>query len=320
VYVDAYQKKQNLEQKNFANMPKHTAHFLMLVAAFIWGTTFIAQTTGMETIGPFGFTAARYLIGALAIWPLAWMESQKISLWSCMRQDKKMLVQALGLGLMMFGGIALQQTALLYTSVANAAFLTALYVPAVPFLIWMIYKTPISWRIWIALFLSVTGSWFLSGSENVISQWGDLLVAVGALFWAGHIVLIGIVTYQIKAPFQLAFLQSLVCVILSLPAILMYEKPAWADFMPVWPELLYAGLFSVGIAYTLQMIAQGYASTTLAAFILSLESVFAALSGWLVLQQSLSIFAITGCGLIFLAIMIADVLPFNSFSFKRLRK
>jgi drug/metabolite transporter (DMT)-like permease len=285
------------------------AHLLMLIAALIWGTTFIAQTTGMETIGPFGFTGARYLIGALAVLPFAVYECRKCSLVKEMQKDNLLLLQALGLGVMMFGGISLQQTALQYTLVANAAFLTTLYVPAVPLLIWLINRCVITRQIWLALGLCIGGSWLLSGSTSLLSQWGDFLVTIGALFWAGHIVLIGLVTKKIKAPFQLAFLQSILCVVFATPPTLLIETPLWTDFLPVLPELVYAGLFSVGIAYTLQLVAQGYASTTIAAFILSLESVFAAISGWLFLSQTLTISAITGCVMIFVAILIADVLP-----------
>lgn len=281
----------------------------MLIAALIWGTTFIAQTTGMETIGPFGFTGARYLIGALAVLPFAVYECRKCSLLKEMQKDNLLLLQALGLGVMMFGGISLQQTALQYTLVANAAFLTTLYVPAVPLLIWLINRSVITRQIWLALGLCIGGSWLLSGSTSLLSQWGDFLVTIGALFWAGHIVLIGLVTKKIKAPFQLAFLQSILCVVFATPPTLLIETPLWTDFLPVLPELVYAGLFSVGIAYTLQLVAQGYASTTIAAFILSLESVFAAISGWLFLSQTLTISAITGCVMIFVAILIADVLP-----------
>lgn len=290
-------------------MSKTTAHFLMLIAAFIWGTTFVAQTTGMDTIGPFAFTTARYLIGALVLLPLALYERRKTDLLPELRTDSRLRFQVIGLGVMMFGGIALQQTALLYTQVANAAFLTALYVPAVPVFLWLILRQPVAGRIWLALVLSLGGSWLLSGTASLLSQWGDFLVAVGALFWAGHIILIGLVMAKLKTPFQFAFIQNFLCVLFGLLPTVLLEGPALADFWPVLPELLYAGIFSVGIAYTLQMMAQGYASTTLAAFILSLESVFAALSGWLLLEQSLSVIAVAGCALIFAAIVIADVLP-----------
>jgi drug/metabolite transporter (DMT)-like permease len=221
---------------------------------------------------------------------------------------------------MMFAGIALQQSALLYTQVANAAFLTALYVPAVPIFLLIFLRQPVASRIWLALILSLGGSWLLSGTTNLLSQWGDFLVATGALFWAGHIILIGLVMTKLKTPFQFAFVQNCLCVLFGLLPTYLIETPQLSDFLPVLPELFYAGLFSVGIAYTLQMVAQGYASTTLAAFILSLESVFAAISGWLLLGQNLSWLAISGCALIFSAIIIADVLPAQWLGHKRVKQ
>jgi drug/metabolite transporter (DMT)-like permease len=278
----------------------------MLLAAFIWGTTFIAQTTGMETIGPMGFTMARYMIGAVAVLPLALYEARSISLTSHMKFSPKQMWQAIGLGVLMFGGIGFQQTALQYTQVANAAFLTALYVPCVPLLAWLMFRTRIMPKIWIGLMLSIAGSYMLSGGTDVQAQWGDILVIAGALFWAGHIVLIGVVTQTIKAPFQLAFLQSVICAGLASILTYSFEKPDFADFLPVMPELIYAGFFSVGIAYTLQLVAQRYASATLAAFILSLEAVFAALSGWILLGQTLTTLALIGCITIFLAVLLAN--------------
>jgi drug/metabolite transporter (DMT)-like permease len=292
------------------DMDRMIAHGLMLVTAFIWGTTFVAQTTGMETIGPLGFTWARYLVGAVFVLPLALFEMRQASLLDAMRSDRRLFWQALGLGVLMFGGIALQQTALLHTKVANAAFLTALYVPAVPLLAWLFIGQPVRGRIWLAVLFSLLGSWALSGaSPNLLAQWGDFLVMIGALFWAGHILLIGFVTPKIKAPFQLAVLQSLVCVILAGAPMILLERPALADFPPVGWQILYAGILSVGIAYTSQLVAQRYSDPTTAAFILSLESVFAAWAGWQFLNQQLSWMALTGCVLIFIAVCLADVLP-----------
>ena len=139
-------------------MSRNFAHLLMLVSALIWGTTFIAQTTGMNTLGPLSFTGARYWIGVIVILPLALFEMRKTKLLSVMAQDKRVFNAALGLGVLMFGGIALQQTALLYTKVANAAFLTALYVPFVPLITWLINRSPVTLPIWIAVFLSLIGS------------------------------------------------------------------------------------------------------------------------------------------------------------------
>ena len=298
-------------------MTKMTANFLMLITALIWGTTFIAQTTGMDTIGPLSFTAARYAIGMVVMIPLAIWESKKTSLAAECQNQPKLLKGALLLGVLMFGGIALQQTALLYTKVANAAFLTALYVPAVPLMTWLLSREPIGLPIWLALILSIAGSYLLSGNAGFDAQVADILVALGALFWAAHIIAIGIVTRMVAAPLQLAFVQNAVCALLALVGAVVIEAPQLIDFLPVWKELFYAGAISVGIAYTLQLVAQRHANTTAAAFLLSLEAVFAAIAGWLFLSETLSVMAIIGCVLIFMAVLLADVVPRSWFEIKK---
>ena len=298
-------------------MTKMTANFLMLITALIWGTTFIAQTTGMDTIGPLSFTAARYAIGMVVMIPLAIWESKRTSLAAECQNQPKLLKGALLLGVLMFGGIALQQTALLYTKVANAAFLTALYVPAVPLMTWLLSREPIGLPIWLALILSIAGSYLLSGNAGFDAQVADILVALGALFWAAHIIAIGIVTRMVAAPLQLAFVQNAVCALLALVGAVVIEAPQLIDFLPVWKELFYAGAISVGIAYTLQLVAQRHANTTAAAFLLSLEAVFAAIAGWLFLSETLSVMAIIGCVLIFVAVLLADVVPRSWFEIKK---
>ena len=290
-------------------MRKSTANSLMLLAALIWGTTFIAQTTGMDTLGPLSFTGARYLIGMVIMLPLALWEAQKTSLYQGAKANPRLFKGALLLGVLMFGGIGLQQTALLYTKVANAAFLTALYVPFVPLMSWLLTRQAIGLPIWLAVLLSLGGSFLLSGNASFEAQFADILVAIGALFWAAHIIAIGFVTRLIDAPLQLAFVQNAVCALLACIGAVLFETPQVGDFLPVWKELLYAGAISVGIAYTLQLVAQRYANATAAAFLLSLEAVFAAISGWLFLSQNLSLLAIVGCLMIFCAVLLADVLP-----------
>ena len=290
-------------------MRKSTANSLMLIAALIWGTTFIAQTTGMETIGPLSFTGARYIIGMAVMAPLALWESKRTSLWTQARANPRLMQGAILLGVLMFGGIGLQQTALLYTKVANAAFLTALYVPFVPLMTWVLTRQTIGLPIWFAVLLSLAGSYMLSGGASIEAQLGDVMVAAGAIFWGAHIIAIGFVTRLVDAPLQLAFVQNAVCALLASLGAVTFEAPALADFVPVWQELFYAGAISVGIAYTLQLVAQRHAHVTAAAFILSLEAVFAAIAGWIFLSQGLSLIALLGCLLIFCAVLLADVLP-----------
>ena len=209
----------------------------------------------------------------------------------------------------MFCGISLQQIALQFTNIANAAFLTALYVPAVPLISWLLHRHPIKGKIWLALIISLFGSWMLSGSGTILSQLGDLLIIISVFFWAGHIILIANVTRNINMPFQLSLIQSFICFILSSCFALVLEKPVFYDFFPAIPELIIAGFFSVTLGFSFQIVGQRYSDPTASAFILSLESVFGAIAGWLILSQILGFSAILGCLLIFLAVIIADVIP-----------
>jgi drug/metabolite transporter (DMT)-like permease len=292
-------------------LSRFVANCLMCITAIVWGATFIAQKTGMETIGPMGFTFGRYLIGAAVIFPFALHEARNVNLLYFLKKDHKLNLAAFSLGLMMFGGIGLQQTALLYTNVANAAFLTALYVPLVPLIAAFFLGRNVPTNIWPAVLLSTTGSFLLSGNSSLEAQFGDLLIIGGAFFWAGHILLIQHVLEKISAPFQLSVYQSIVTALLAGMIMVPIERPEMADFFPMWPQLVFAGVMAVGIGYTLQLLAQRHTPAGAAAVILSLESVFAAIFGWWLLSEQLTILAIVGCLLIFIAVIIAETLSVN---------
>ena len=288
-------------------MSRTMANVLMCCAALFWGATFIAQKTGMETIGPMGFTFGRYVIGTLVLVPLAIWEARKVSLMSAMVKDRKLCWGAFGLGLFMFGGIGLQQTALIYTNVANAAFLTALYVPLVPLIAAVFLRRNVAMNIWPAVVISLVGSFLLSGTSSLSAQFGDLLIVGGAFFWAGHILLIQSVMTKINAPFQLSVLQSIVTALIAGLVMLPLEAPAPGDFLPMLPQLAFAGIVAVGLGFTIQLVAQRHTTAPAAALILSLESVFAAFFGWWLLGETLVLLAVFGCILIFLAVVIAEV-------------
>ena len=297
-------------------MTRNQAHLLLVLVTILWGFTFVAQKTGMETIGPMSFTAARYLIGSIGILPIALLELRKNSIIIMLQSDRLIRIKVFGLGIFMFCGISLQQIALQYTNIANAAFLTALYVPAVPFISWLLFRNSIRSKIWLALVISLFGSWMLSGSGTVLSQWGDLLVIVSVFFWAGHIILISGLTQKINMPFQLSFIQSFICFILALCFASVLESPKLNDFAPAIPELIVAGFFSVTLGFSLQIVGQRYSDPTTSAFILSLESVFGAIAGWLLLSQVIGTSSLIGCALIFLAVIIADIVPNHWISVK----
>jgi len=288
-------------------MSRTMANVLMCCAALFWGATFIAQKTGMETIGPMGFTFGRYVIGTLVLVPLAIWEARKVSLMSAMVKDRRLCWGAFGLGLFMFGGIGLQQTALIYTNVANAAFLTALYVPLVPLIAAVFLRRYVAMNIWPAVVISLVGSFLLSGTSSLSAQFGDLLIVGGAFFWAGHILLIQSVMTKINAPFQLSVLQSIVTALIAGLVMLTLEAPAPGDFLPMLPHLAFAGIVAVGLGFTIQLVAQRHTTAPAAALILSLESVFAAFFGWWLLGETLVLLAVFGCILIFLAVVLAEV-------------
>ncbi len=290
-------------------MTRNQAHLLLVLVTILWGFTFVAQKTGMETIGPMSFTAARYLIGSIGILPIALLELRKNSIIIMLQSDRLIRLKVFGLGFFMFCGISLQQIALQYTNIANAAFLTALYVPAVPFITWLLFRKSIRSKIWLALVISLFGSWMLSGSGTVLSQWGDLLIIVSVFFWAGHIILISSVTKKVNMPFQLSLIQSFICFLLALCFTCILESPKLNDFAPAIPELIVAGFFSVSLGFSLQIVGQRYSDPTTSAFILSLESVFGAIAGWLLLSQVIGTSSLIGCALIFLAVIIADIVP-----------
>ncbi len=299
-------------------MPRYAANLLMCCAALVWGVTFVAQKTGMETIGPMAFTFSRYLVGALALLPLALFEARKVNLRQSTGSDIKIRLGAIGLGVLMFGGMAFQQTALLYTSVANAAFLTGLYVPLVPLIGAFILRRYVAFNVWPAVGLSIMGSFLLSGTSNIQAQVGDFLTMAGAVFWAGHILLAQWVMRKVNAPFQLSFLQAMVTAVLAGILMLIFEAPAPMDFLPVLPQIAFAGFVSVGIGFTLQLVAQRHTTASAAALILSLESVFAAIFGWWLLGESLVVTALIGCGLILLAIFVAEIVTAGRFkSFRK---
>ena len=298
-------------------MPRLVSHGLLLLTAFIWGITFVFQTTGMRDLGPFGFTAFRFLAGVLAVLPMAMWEYRRVSFISIAQsqpQDQHILLLGMiSLGVLMFIGSALQQVSLGITSVANTAFLTTLYVPLVPLLGLVFFKRNIRGLRWMAVGIFVLGSWLMSGASPREAVIGDIMVVIGAVFWALHIMVVGWMAQRTNTPFQLAFVQTLITMILSFVVFIAFEmttwQEVWSGVMVAWPEILFAGVMSTGLGFTLQLVAQQHCSNAAAAIILSLEGVFAAVAGWIILGQSMLISAMIGAGFIFVAVLIVECTP-----------
>ena len=283
------------------------ANFLMLIASFIWGTAFVSQTTGMGSIGPFTFSFVRFLLAMLTVLPLAlFFEKNNLPLFF---KNKNYIYLGLFAGLALFGGMGLQQYALLKSQIANTSFLSTLYVPFVSLISRFIFRSRLHWIIWIAVLLCVYGSYLLSSNQTIEVQKSDSLLFIAAVCFAIHIILIDVFMKQFYSPFTFGFIQYAIVFLCSLIFALSLENPTIANIKIEWFELVYTGVFSAGIGYTLQIIAQSKASPAPAAIILSMESVFGTLAGWILLNQILDANKILGCLAIFMGVIIVQLVP-----------
>lgn len=279
------------------------ANLLLLLAAAIWGFGFVAQRLGMEHLEPYAFNGIRFAIGALSLLPLVWWYSKRQLLKG---QDIKTLCQAgLPVGVLLFIGASLQQVGLLYTTASKAGFITGLYIVLVPVLgIFLRHKT--SLNIWIGCAVALLGLYFLSVTDDFSLNPGDSLMLIGAFFWAAHLLAIDFYLKKITAVL-LAMVQFVICAVLSLLVSLVLENPTLAQALAAWKSLFYAGVISVGLAYTLQIVGQKQAHPAHAAIILSLETVFAALGGVWLLSEVLDQRALFGCGLMLFGMLISQL-------------
>jgi len=279
----------------------------MLLATFIWGTAFVAQTTGMGAIGPFTFSFARFFFATLTVLPLAFF--LEYSNFKKIFSNKKLVILSLSTGFVLFLGMGLQQYALQISQISNVAFLTALYVPIVGIISRFIFKTQLHWIIWIAVLLCLYGSYLLASNQNIEIQKSDSLIFLAAFCFALHIIFIDVFMKKINSPFTFGCTQYLIVFILSLFIAIIFENPTIENISIEWFEILYTGILSAGIGYTLQIIAQHKASPTPAAIILSMEAVFAALAGWILINQTLDTNKVLGCVAIFAGVLIVQLVP-----------
>lgn len=275
------------------------ADLLLILTAMIWGSAFVAQRVGMESMGPLLFTGARFALGALVILPLALRGGGS---W-----DRNLWKVGGMAGIVLFLGAVLQQIGLVYTTAGKAGFITGLYVVMVPLLgLWVGQKT--SGSIWVGIGMSIIGLYLISVTDQMTLNPGDAIVLSSALFWALHVVLIGRYASLLNSV-RLALIQFMVCSVLSTLAAFAVE-PVSLEILQlgIWP-IIYGGVISVGIGYTLQVVAQRDALASHAAIILSLEAVFAALAGWLFLNEQLNGRELTGCALMLSGMLAAQLGP-----------
>ncbi|RIK17849.1 MAG: EamA family transporter [Anaerolineae bacterium] len=283
------------------------ANLLLLLTAVIWGFAFVAQRSGMEHVGPFTFNAIRFLIGALALIPLMTsLDRRREARAVVPLRDRSLLIGGLLAGFVIFAAATLQQVGIVYTTAGKAGFITSLYVVLVPVLGLALGHRP-SAAVWVGATLAAIGLYFLTIQEGLTIAWGDLLVLIGAFLWAGHVLLIGHLSPGTD-PVKLAFLQFMACAALSAVAAALSETVTADAVRAALVPILYAGIMSVGVGYTLQVVAQGYTRPADTAIILSLEAVFAVVGGWILLDEELSLRALFGCGLMLAGILISQIL------------
>ena len=286
------------------------ANFLMLIATFIWGTAFVSQTTGMGAIGPFTFSFTRFFLASLTVLPLVLIYER--SNFTKFLNNKNYIFLSILAGLALFGGMGLQQYALLKSQVANTAFLSTLYVPIVTLMSRFLFRSQIHWVVWVAVSFCLYGSYLLSSNQDFDIQQSDSLAFIAASCFAIHIIIIDIFMKKFYSPFTFGLIQYTIVFLFSFFIALGFESPSFANIKIEWFEIIYTGIFSAGIGYTLQIIAQSRASPAPAAIILSMESVFGTLAAWLMLNQVLDVNKMIGCIAIFIGVIIVQIVQINN--------
>jgi len=272
------------------------ADLLLLIVTLIWGTAFVAMriAAGHGTI--FFLNGSRFLLGGLLLLPFTKLKGV---------YNRKNLPMVGLAGLSLYTGATFQQAGLASTTAGNGAFITSLYVVIVPLILWAFWRERPSLVLGVAVSMAIAGGFLLSTAGTFRVNRGDALIFVGSFFWALHVVVVGKSQGYIDAlPFALG--QYLVCGIFNLITGALVERPLPADLLFVLPAVLYTGVFSIAIGFTLQVVAQKHTPASDAALIMSLEGVFTAFFGWLILHESLRPVQIIGCGIILLAVILAQ--------------
>ncbi|MBH3337733.1 DMT family transporter [Pseudomonas mendocina] len=282
------------------------ADLLMLITAMIWGSSFVAQRLGMDNIGPFLYTGLRFALACLALLPvLALLQRRQQR--PVAPLNRNLLIGGVIMGLALSLGINLQQVGLLFTTVTNSGFITGLYVIVVPILGLLIGQRS-SAGIWLGASLAVVGMFLLSVGEGFTVASGDWLQLAGAFVWGVHVLLVGFFASR-HDPLRLAFIQFATCAVISLLLAAVFETATLDGILQAAPAILYGGLFGVAVGFTLQVVAQQHAIASHAAIILSLEAVFAAIAGALLLGEVLALRGYLGCALMFGGMLLAQLWP-----------
>jgi drug/metabolite transporter (DMT)-like permease len=278
---------------------------MLLLTAAIWGLAFVAQRVGMDYVGPFTYNGVRFALGSLTLAPLL-LAGRRGSGPPAFPMTGRMFIFAGGtLGVVLFAAASLQQAALLYTTAGKAGFITGLYVVIVPILGLLWHRRP-SAGTWAGAALAAAGLYLLSVTESLRMEYGDLLVLASAVFWSIQVLLVAWLSPRAR-PVELAFYQFSVCSLLSLAVAVPVETVRWASIYAASVPILYGGVLSVGVAFTLQVVAQRSAHPAHASILMSLEAVFAALGGWMLLGETLGLRGAIGCGLMLAGMLVSQL-------------
>ena len=282
---------------------------MLLLAAFIWGSAFVAQSVGMDYVEPFTFNCVRSIVGGLVLIPciylLGKMRSSEETPEIKQTDQKTLVIGGVSCGVILCLASNAQQIGIQYTSVGKAGFITALYIVIVPIL-GMFLKRRCGWKVWVSVMIALVGFYLLCMVGGFSLERGDIWLLCCAVLFSFHILVIDHFSPMVDGV-KMSCIQFFTCGILSGMAMLVTENPDISNILAAWGPILYAGVLSSGVAYTLQIVGQKNYNPTVATLLLSLESVFSVLTGWAVLHQKLSTRELCGCVLIFIAVILAQL-------------
>lgn len=283
-----------------------TSNLLLLLAAAIWGFAFVAQRVGMEYVGPFTYNGVRFALGAFSLLPLIfYFRKSSQEQGNNHHELKNVMGAGILAGGVLFLGASLQQIGLLYTTAGKAAFITCLYIVLVPML-GIFLKQRVSMSTWLGSITAIVGLYLLCVKDSFFISYGEILELIGAFFWTIHILVIDRFSRKVDV-LQLSFFQFITCSVLSLITALTIETISMETLRQALIPILYGGICSVGIAYTLQVVGQKHAQPSHAAIILSMETVFAAIGGWMILNEQLAFRELLGCVIMFAGMLLSQL-------------
>ena len=277
---------------------------MLLGAAFFWGTTFVAQMSGMDGLGPFSYAASRYFLGFLSLLTVLFFTRKSRAKERVSGKYSRGFLIGIGTGIFLFLASSMQQISMLYTTAGKAAFITCLYIIFVPIGAILLGKK-IRPENFVGAALALLGLYFLAINEEFSINRGDVILFISAFFWAAQILLVDKFAAKVDV-LELSTSQIFITMVLSFCAMMIFETPSTENIFNAWFPILYGGVMSAGVAFTLQIYGQKYAEPSAAAILMSFEAIFGAVSGWLILGEEMTVREIFGCVLMFAGIIAAQ--------------